>query len=160
MKPKIGDVFEIRTQKGLAYGMFTHYKQGYGAVIRIFDRVYPSRPASIAEILKNAVQFTTFFPLSAAVSQELFEVVGNSEVPGELEDFPVFRTGMRNPLNSHIESWSLWDGERSLKVGKLTRDQYRLPIRSIWNDSILINRVENGWRPENDKIDGLPETCK
>ncbi len=155
MKPTIGDIIEIKTRKGFAYAVFTHYKPKYGAVIRVFDRIFPSRPSDIQGIAHSPVQFITLFPLSAAVSQGIFEIIGNIELPDSLASFPIFRTGIRNPSTGHVESWSLWDGDRSIKVGKLKTDQYRLPLRGIWNDTILIERIDAGWRPETDAVDGI-----
>jgi len=151
MKVKIGDIIEIRTSKGLAYAIYTDRRTMYGALIRTFDRLYESRPEVIAEVLANPVGIVTFFPLQAAVNRRLVEVVGNVPVPDHLKAFPVFRIGgLPDPQTMKIKSWSLWDGENERHVDRLSPEQRRLPILGVWNDTILIDRIESGWRPEMD----------
>ena len=47
--------------------------------------------------------------------------------------------------------WWLWDGEKEWQIGSITNEQRKLPIRQIWNDTMLIARLEQEWRPETDK---------
>ena len=49
----------------------------------------------------------------------------------------------------HMDWW-IWDGERQSRIEKLTPEQRKLPIRSIWNDTLLVRRFENEWTPETD----------
>jgi hypothetical protein len=152
---QFGDIVEIKTSKGLAYAIYTHRHvkpPKYGAVIHVFDRLYDSRPTEIAEIAGNPIRFATFFPLHAAVNRKLVEVVGNVPVPDDLKPFPIFRSGNRDSKTKKVKTWWLEDLERdkSWKVGTLTPEQRRLPILSMWNDTYLIHRIQEGWRPEND----------
>jgi len=151
VKVQFGDIVEIRTRKGLAYAQYTHRHENYGALIRVFDRLYKSRPADIAEVASNPVRFTTFFPLQAAVNRHIVDLVGKVRVPERLQAFPLFRDGVADPPTGRVAVWWLWDGEREWRVGKLTSEQRRLPIRGIWNDTFLVERIEEGWRPENDR---------
>ncbi len=153
MRIKIGDVVEIKTSKGLAYALYTHRHQTpprFGAMLRVFDELFAARPVDIETIVQLPVRFTTFFPLQAAVDRGIVEIVGNARVPDHLCAFPIFRTGMINPQTKQVEQWSLWDGEKSWRVGLLSPEQRSLPIRGICNDTLLIDRIEKGWRPEND----------
>ncbi len=153
MKIRFGDIVEIETGKGLAYAMYTHNHERppkFGAVICVFDCLYKSRPGNIVEIRKFSARFATFFPLQAAVDRRIVEVVGNLPIPEALRPFPLFRDGVADPKTKKVASWWLWDGEKEWQIGALTPDQRKLPIRSVWNDSILIERIEEGWRPEND----------
>ncbi|MDQ8205892.1 hypothetical protein QEH52_00080 [Coraliomargarita sp. SDUM461003] len=92
-----------------------------------------------------------FFPLQAAVNHGGVEIVGNEVVPAEEKSFPVFRTGMVDPQTRKVSVWWLWDGEKEWKIGKLSPEQRSLPIRGVWNDTILIERIESGWTPETDR---------
>jgi hypothetical protein len=150
-----GDVVEIRTSKGLAYAIYTHRHlkpPKYGAVIRVFDRLYDVRPSEIGEIANNPVRFSTFFPLRAAVNRKLVEVVGNVPVPDDLRPFPIFRSGNPDSKTKKVKTWWLEDLEhdKTWQVGTLTPEQRKLPILGVWNDTYLIHRIEEGWRPEND----------
>ena len=152
---QFGDIFEIKTSKGLAYGIYTHRHvrpPRFGAVIRIFDRLCRSRPSDIAEIASSPVRFTTFFPLQTAVNRSLVEVVGNVVVPDGLKAFPLFRSGNADPKTKKVDTWYLRDLENDLiwAVGTLTSEQKKLPILGVWNDTYLIHRIEEGWRAEND----------
>ena len=55
-RPRIGDVFEIETPKGLAYAQFTYnYKEPpvYGVLIRVLPGLYESRPLLIERIVSG-----------------------------------------------------------------------------------------------------------
>jgi hypothetical protein len=148
---KVGDVVEIPTPKGLAYAQYINKHQKYGALIRVFSSLYDHRPDNVAaEALNRAVQFICFFPLQAAVSQGIATVVGNVQVPKDASDFPTFRAGVIDPATGKVRVWWLWNGEKEWRVGALTPEQRSLPIRGVWNDTILVERITSGWRPEND----------
>ena len=152
VRPKIGDVIEIRTSKGLAYALYTHRHPMMGPLLRVLEGEYAERPPDLSEVVSKGVRFSTFFPLGAAVRRDLVSIAGNVPVPEELKEFPTFRAaGLENPKTGKVDVWWLWDGEREWKVGKLTREQRKLPIQSIVNDTMLIHWIGSGWRPETDR---------
>jgi hypothetical protein len=143
---KIGDIVEITTGKGLAYAHYTHKHHTpprYGALLRVFGKIHGVRPGDFTELVRNRPTFMCFFPLGAAVNRGIVSIVGNVAVPLEAQAFPTFRAGMANV-------WWLWDGEKEWRVGELTAEQRRLSIRGVWNDTLLIERIESGWTPETD----------
>ncbi len=151
-RPKVGDVIEIPTSAGLAYAQYTHMHDQpprYGALIRVIEGLYAYRPSKFSELVKLQQQFVTFFPLGVACNRKLVTIVANEEVPSRAQAFPTFRPsavgkgGQRGP-------WWLWDGAKEWKVGNLTKEMERYPIRGIWNDTLLVSRIENGWRHEHD----------
>jgi hypothetical protein len=150
LRVKIGDIIEIPTSKGLAYAQYTHKHHQWGALIRVLDGIYKTRPSNFAELVKKQHRFVTFFPLGAAVNRKIFEVVGHAEVPEEAAKFPLFRAGNADK-NWKVAVWWLWDGEKSWPVGQLTPEEYKLPIQEIPNDTALVNEIEKGWTPENDR---------
>ena len=148
---RFGDIVEFKTSKGLAYAIYTHRHDKpprFGAMIRVFDNVYQSRPERIEEVVDVPVRFTTFFPLQNAVNRGVATVVGHVAIPDALKAFPIFRSGTADPKTKRVDRWWLWDGEKEWEVGEITAEQRRLPIRSVWNDTFLIHRIEDGWRPE------------
>lgn len=149
---KIGDIIEIPTAKGLAYAQFTHKHQQsphYGALIRVLDGLFESRPKDFAALVKKRHRFVIFSPLGAAVNRGIFVVVAHEEVPEEARNLPIFRGG--NPdKNGKVETWWLWDGEREWPIGKLTPEQRALPILGTVNDTALIHRIESGWIPRDE----------
>jgi hypothetical protein len=149
-KLKLGDIIEIKTAKGFAYAQYTHKHEVYGSLIRVFDKMYSKRPQFDDHFISQKVRFTTFLPLQSAVKRGIFEVVKSETIRTELIPFPTFRAGIIDPVTKKVNDWWLWDGKEEWKVGKLSEDQRRLPIRGVWNDTLLIQRIESDWRPETD----------
>ncbi|OZG70205.1 hypothetical protein BTA51_27455 [Hahella sp. CCB-MM4] len=148
---KIGDLVEIKTSSGLTYAQYTHKQPRYGALLRIFDKSYKNRPSPLEGVLNDSVRFSTFFPLTAAINRGIFEIVGNFSVKEELKPFPLFRAGAVG-TSGKVATWWLWDGEKEERIGKLSDKQKYLPIRGVWNDTLLIERIESGWTPYTDPI--------
>ena len=147
---KIGDIVEIRVRLGFAYAQYTHKHSQYGALLRVFDEIHLSKSSDFKKIARGAVRFSVFFPLQAAINKGIFSIVGNSCVRDELKEFPIFRAGMINPLSGKVDAWWLWDGEKEERIGVLTEDQKKYPIRGVWNDTLLVERIENGWTAQTD----------
>lgn len=147
---KIGDLVEVSTSLGLTYAQYTHKNSRYGSLLRVFKKVYAGKPECLEEVLNDEVRFSAFFPLKAAVDQGIVKVVGNLSVPNEFTRFPIFRAGVVDPSTGKVTTWWLWDGESEEKVGSLSEEQKHLPIRGVWNDTLLIERIESNWSPYTD----------
>ena len=149
-KPKIGDIIEIPTKKGLAYAQYTHQHSQFGGLIRVFDVLFENRPSDFSKLVTAPVRFSTFFPVAAAIKRGIFAVVGHRDVAPQNKSFPLFRDGVADPKTNKVKVWWLWDGEKEWKVGEITPEQRMLPLRAIWNDTLLIEKIESGWTPSND----------
>jgi choline dehydrogenase-like flavoprotein len=149
-KCKIGDVIEIPTRVGLAYAQFSHLHPRYNALLRVLPGKFDSRPSDLSTLVAGKERFVTFFPLQAAVNQGILCVAGNYPIPSAASSFPLFRTGIEDPQTRKVKVWWLWDGEKEWKVGDITQEQRKLPLRGIWNDTLLIERIEADWTPETD----------
>jgi hypothetical protein len=147
-KFKIGDLLEIKTSRGLAYAQLTHIHDVYWFLIRVLPGLYERRPNDLNVLVSQCELYVAFIALAGLVKSGSLTVVDNAPVPKWAMEFPLFRTGNPNPKTRLVESWSLWDGETSWKIGKLTDDQRRLPKRGIWGDQFLIDRLESGWLPD------------
>lgn len=152
MAPKIGDLIEIGVSSGWAYALYTHSSKMYGALLRVLPGIYSSRPDDLLNLTSQRPLFSCFFPLSAAVKQGRVAVVGKTPIPDKLKTFPVFRAGMVNPQTGKVDNWWLWDGDNEVRIGDLSPEQRKLDIRGVWNDTLLIERVEKQWRPEQDTM--------
>lgn len=146
-KIRIGDIVEIPTNKGLSYAQYVLKKEKWGALLRILPSFFDARPNDFSKIVHEKECFVTFFPLQAAISREIFEVVGNAEIPAHALTFPLFRAAGFIDREGKVLDWWLWDGEREWRVEKLSEEQRNLPIRAVWNDTLLIERIEEGWKP-------------
>lgn len=154
-RAKIGDILEIHTPKGFAYAQVTHVHKeppNYGHLLRIFDGTYQERPADLNMLINQSVQFQTFFPANAAINQNIVSVIGNAMVPSPWSDFPLFRVkGLVDPLTNKAKRWGMWDGDVHTMLDRpLTEAEKKLPILGVVNDTMLIERIINGWQPEYD----------
>lgn len=146
-RPQIGDVIEIRTSRGLAYAQFTHKHPVYGALLRVMPGLYPSRPENLSALSLAEPQFSTFFPLSAACSRGIVQVVANEAISESLRMFPTFRTVAKGN-NRMWGAWYLWDGEKEWRIGELQPGMEALPPRQVVNDTMLVELIVSGWRHE------------
>ncbi len=147
---KIGDIVEIRSTRGFSYAQYTHRHKQYGALLNVFDKTFEKRPDDIAAVAELSSRFLLFFPLGAAIAKGNFKIVGNVQVPNNSTDFPIFRAGVVDPQIGKVAVWWLWDGEKEWRVGSLDAKQRKFPIRSVWNDTMLIERIDTGWTAESD----------
>ncbi len=141
---KIGDIIEIETPNGFAYAYYTHKHPMFGALIKIIKGTFNEMPHNLAELLNDEYQFITFFPLGAATNREIVKIVGNQPLSQKSNEFPLFKAGIPNNKGK-VENWWLWDGEKEWEVGKLKKEQENYPVREIINDTLLIERICNGW---------------
>lgn len=141
---KIGDVVEISLPDGnKTYAQYTHKHKMYGALIRVYEKGTRLEGSKFSDNAK--VQFSTFFPLSAAIKQEIVSVVENLPIKEEHLEFPVFKAGVQD-ANGDVHTWWLWDGDKEWKVGKLSNEQKNYPFRGVINDTLLIERICGGWK--------------
>ena len=54
-KIKIGDIIEIKTEKGLVYAQYTHLNSLMGNLIRVFTGFYETRPENFDNIIKYSL---------------------------------------------------------------------------------------------------------
>jgi Regulator of ribonuclease activity B len=149
-KPSIGDIVEIRTPKGIAYGQYTHWQDLYGELIRILPGLYDHRPESFSELGRSKELYFTFFPLGAAASRDMVEIVTNELVPTSAVKFPLMRIPGAITSEGKVLNWEIWNGETGWRVKELTEDQKLLSITGIWDLALLVERIVLGWRPNND----------
>ena len=148
---KSGDVFGIQTAKGEAYFQYVNKNALMGQLIRVLPGTYKERVPELGELVESTSNFWIFFPLGTCLRRKIVRKVGHFNVPQHAQETPTFRSGVVDPATGKVETWWLWDGEKSWRVGKISDEQRKLPIRGAWNDTLLIQRIEEGWLPERDK---------
>ena len=122
-----------------------HISTRSSVLIRIFEGTYPKRPKDWAEVVARPVQFSALFPLQSAVKQALLAVVGNCPVPEAVASCPTFRS--RN--GGRGGSIWLWDGKAAVMLDRpLGEEEQSYPVEGIISAPLLIERIENGYRPE------------
>ena len=150
MTAKSGDLYVIQSANGSAYLQFVKTLSRMGQMIRVFPGIYPNEPPDLTALVSCETNFWIFFPVNVAQKRGIIRKVANFDLPEHARQSPIFRAGVRNPATKKVESWWLWDGKTEWEVGALTQEQRKLPIRGTWNDTLLIQRIEEGWLPEND----------
>ena len=143
-----GDVIEVPTARGLAYVQYTHKKPAWGVLIRVLPGFYVTRPSDFERVVAQKERFFVFFPLQQAVSRGIFKVVAHASVPKDAQSFPVLRGDGFTDREGRVHNWWIWDGQREWRVDSLTDEQRRLSPREVWNDTLLIQRIEEEWVPE------------
>jgi hypothetical protein len=151
VRPRLGDVVEIETPKGLAYAQYTHeHRQPprYGSLLRVLPGLYSERPAGFADLVAQDERFSVFFPLGAALTRRIVRIVANEEIPETKKTFPTFRA--RHVENGVAGPWWIWDGGRKSRLAR-RRDRWTpRAVHAVWNDTLLIDRIASGWTPDND----------
>ncbi|WP_304589925.1 hypothetical protein [Burkholderia anthina] len=150
MMIKSGDIFSIKTSKGNAYFQFVDKLPVMGSLIRVLPGTHVEQPSDWDALVSSESNFWIFFPVAAAKKQGIVEKVAHCPLPEHAKKPPVFRAGVADPSTGKVETWWFWDGEKEWRVGAITEEQRKLPIRGSWNDTLLIQRIEEGWLPEND----------
>jgi len=151
--PRVGDVIEISTRRGFAYGQVTHEHRLYGWLIRVLRGLHATRPA-IADLVRMPTSFFTFVALEVGLDEGIFQLIGSSRVPTEAQRLPVFKWSF--PARSaRDQDWWLWDpnargpGMNRVHVGKeLSPEHRKLPVEERITPSVLIAQLESDWTPE------------
>ena len=143
-KNVIGLIAEFETSKGVAYSLCTHEEREHGPLVYL----YPIGTL-LSELKDTTPQFCCFCRLRALLRRKTWKEVGKMEIPLQLKDFPVFRVGLAlTPGSPKVACWWFWDGEKEWPVGEITDEQRKMPIRSIWGEILITERLEEGYTAE------------
>lgn len=143
----IGDMVAISTRRGWAVFQYIAKDRLLGCLIRVLENFWNEPPAAQDVATDEATAFYTFLPLNAALSRGLVLSIGNRALAASNPEFPLMRKRGQIARGGQVLNWWLWDGQRQWRVDKLTPDQGNLSIAEIVNDTLLIERLEKGWRP-------------
>jgi hypothetical protein len=149
---KSGDVFSISTSKGYAFFQYVKKLPPMGAMIRVLPGIFDRVPGDLSDLVSRETNFWVFFPVAAAEKLGIVKKIQNIQVPIHAMETPVFRAGIVDPSTKRVETWWFWNGEKEWMVGEISEEQRKLPIRQAWNDTLLVERIEEGWLPERDKF--------
>jgi hypothetical protein len=145
-KIQIGDVFEVFTSGGRGYFQYVYNNRTIGELIRILPGLYLEQPQDLLSIVMKKELYFIHFPLKAAYKQRLVRLIGNFSLPIELQ-LPKKMRDKYSDKNGklicwHIVDYNTWKNE-SVKV--LTEEQKKLSPWGTWNDTLLIQRLVEGW---------------
>lgn len=144
---KIGDIFELETSKGKCYLHYIYKDKLMGHLIRVLDGLHKNIPNDFSNIVNRPERYFTFFPLSAAVSQQIVKQVGNIPLVYEKPKFMRSKHIVRDDfIGWHIVNTDTLHREL---VKELNEAQLKLSPFGISNDTIIVERMEQGWTLEN-----------
>ena len=140
---KPGDIFEIETKDGFSYFQYTHNSQLMGPLIWVLEGKF-REPKELADVQGLPHLYSSFFPVQGVHKAGLIRWLGTAAIPVSRQKFPLFRDGTGQ------DNWWFWDGEKEWRVGTITKEQRKLPIRQIHNFPSLVLHIETNWLPETD----------
>jgi hypothetical protein len=144
-----GQVLEIATPGGLAYVQYAARHPEYGDAIRVLPGLFAARPDDFSGLVRDHAYFA-FYPVVAAVTQALVEVVAMQPVPAEYHMPRMMRRPGARSRDGRILTWIVIDGDNESVRDKLSPDERQLPIAVIWNHEMLQHRLAERWRPESE----------
>jgi len=167
-KFQYGDVFHIPVEDRYAYCQYTYSDitpPYYGDIIHVLPGIFDSTIEELEPYIEQEAQFCVFTTLSTAVKPGLLTYDGNYSVPHSRNKFPLFKGGNEGIDGKTISVWWLWDGETECPIGQLKKSQYCLPNQVNSNLVSIVDKIKNGYRPEDDVTEctagqPLPEKLK
>jgi hypothetical protein len=143
-KPQAGDIFELNVDAGFGHLQFVGTHAEYGDAIRVVPKVSASPEDITTALLEGA--YITFYPLRTAVLQKLIRKVGHLPAPPLPQRLR--RAGVR--VGGRVQTWIVEEEDGETLYRQLSEQQLFLPVAAIWNHELLIQRIRDGWRPEQD----------
>lgn len=129
---KPGDIVEIDTDRGLAYGQVTHCHIAYPEVVRVFAGLHAERPDDLETLSRGPAGFTALFPLGSAIESGRISArhIGHAEIATGARAFPTFTMPIRGK-RGEIVYWWLWDGDSLSFVSELNPEADAWPLREV-----------------------------
>lgn len=144
---KLGDVFEIPTEKGAGYFQCVREgRPGKCEVIRVLPGVYCDGGADLVNLIAKGELFFIQFSLEIVLKKKLVRYMGNYDIPESVSVPRYYR-------HEHLISgagWQIVDSETQIRrpVRELSDEEKKLSPFAIWSLPLLAQRIAEGWRPE------------
>lgn len=143
---KTGDVLAINTKKGIAFLQYVLDTENNCQLIRILDGLYDQHSDFSEEMLSRKEKYFLHFPLYAAYKRKLITFIGSYVLPTNLNIPKYFRSQLIHPLTGKSSWYIREENSSSMKhILKLSEDEIKLSDWSVWNDTLLKERLEENW---------------
>ncbi|MCQ6268743.1 hypothetical protein M1K46_24525 [Fictibacillus sp. WQ 8-8] len=142
---KIGDVFEIETLNGIGLFQYVHKDKTMGHLIRILPILYEEGYGIDDKLVEKKELYLIHFPLEAALRQKIVTKIGNYSIPHDFmlpQSFRIQHKVDGELICWHIVNYETWKRE---KFVKLSDEQKLLSPWGTWNDTLLKERLADGW---------------
>jgi hypothetical protein len=143
----IGDVFELPTAKGKAYLHYVHKMKNGLEMVRVLKGLHQDPPASFDELVAEPEQFVVGFPLNAAFNRKIVHRVASGQI---VEFSPPEFMRTKHKVPGEFDGWQIVNTSTMARktVKSLSESERSLSPSGIWNDTLLIERLESGWTLE------------
>lgn len=146
-KLKIGDIFSIQTSKGNGYFQYVFNNKDIGELIRVFNNTLNEK-LDIKKMVNSQNYYFIHFPLKAAYKQNIVKLIGNHDVPSSVKLPQKMRSKKVDNYGQficwQIVDYNTWQNENKKE---LSSEEKKLSPWGIWNDTLLIERIEEEWDP-------------
>jgi hypothetical protein len=145
----IGNVFAIKINNG--YGLFQcieNYEPGID-VVRILEPVLQNLDEFSPELIQSTERYFVKFTVETAHERQLILYIGKYPVPSSVVVPKKYRMLNYVP-HRNVRNWYVIDAKtNSMKyVSKIDNSLLKLSCSSIWNDTLLRERLEENWSLE------------
>ena len=150
-KIKYGDVFEIETPKGKGY--FQCVKEASATeveIIRILPGIYSMQEdVDMNSLVEENELYFIQFPLKYALKKKCIKLIGNFKIKDEVKVPRYYRS--MHKIGTEFICWHIVDSEtlQRRSVDELSEEEKRLSPWGSWNDTLLAERMANGWSLDN-----------
>lgn len=142
---KIGDVFEIVTSNGIGLFQYVHKDETIGQLIRILPCLFEEGYVMEDELVEKKELYLIHFPLGSALNQKIVTKKGNYPIPHDFKLPKKFRS--EHMVNGQFTCWHIvdYDTWKIEKAERLNDKQKQLSPWGTWNDTLLKQRLAEGW---------------
>lgn len=144
---KYGDVFEIVTTKGVGYFQCVEEAPATECeTIRILPGTYKDmEEANLENLVDEKELYFVQFTLKYAVKKKCIKLIGNFKVPEHVVVPRYYRA--THIIRGEFLCWHIVDREtlQRRSVEELSDDEKKLSQWGVWNDTLLAERIAEGW---------------
>lgn len=150
LRPKIGDLLEFKTARGLGYAQYTHRFEDkfYRDLIRVIEGLFDERPADLDTLAARPTLFWVYFPVASEAWRGTLTLLGPVAIPPEAREKPVMRSTLGEGHAPPPETWRIVDATGRHRITEFPPGFWQLSIERLTFGPSLIEDIEEQERPE------------
>jgi hypothetical protein len=148
MKIEIGEIFSISTKKGFGFIQYIGNSDLDNELVRVLEPLKQKNEIQIIEV-ETVERFIIGFPVKAALSHKIIYRTGKFDLP---KGFKIpSKSRSQHNVRGEFLGWHIIENstlKRKLKR-ELSDEDLKLSPCGIFNDTLLIQYLEDDWRLHN-----------
>ena len=140
---KIGDIFEVETQKGFIYFQYVYKRLDKLQTINVFNYVSKTK-LDLEEIDTSNIKLTVEYPVTIAYNRDMIDFIGNKDFSEFI--YPKYRIDRALKLSreDNARGWDIVDTDtlKRKRVINLNDEEKKLSPSGWWNPTFLIEWIE------------------